>query len=130
MKKEEALHLMSLLDYGFLIIIDASGYLDSPVHSIYPSEENDEIVYSSQVFDERPLSEISLIDVKVYAPALNLWKYNTESINSDELDKYESFIEDISDLNKENLLMTLTDMGLNSDSMNIINNLTLTEKKI
>jgi hypothetical protein len=90
MNREQALYLEVLFENGSLIIINDSGYVDSPVNALYELEETGEMVYSSQVFSDRPLSEVSVNSVEVYKPNME-WKYNSESIDSEMIDRAEDW---------------------------------------
>lgn len=77
MTKADAQKLYQLFLAGYLICIDAEGYVDSPVQDMNeletvdpldPARTSESIVYDSEVYSERPLSEVSVKDVKVYQP--------------------------------------------------------------
>jgi len=79
-------------DAGHIIKIDDSGYVDSEVQGIY---ENDDgiMVYDSEVFSERPLSEVRLDNVIVANPIRDLKStLEVHEYTSDD-DKYVSFID-------------------------------------
>lgn len=86
MNIEQSTYLKDLYNAGHLVIITDGPYVDSPVQSI---EENDdgELVYFSEVYSERKLSEISANNVQVFEPS-KYWKPNVESMDSDILGDY------------------------------------------
>ncbi len=53
-------------------MITDSGYVDSPVQGIYLTDDEDDYVYDSEVFSERPLSEVPLDCVIVARPIRDL----------------------------------------------------------
>ena len=97
MTEENARLLEKLLDSGYLILITDHSFVDGPVNAIYPRDSGDdgdfddpgELVYDSEVFCERPLSEVSESSVQVYAPALKEWPANVHSIRREKLDVFE-----------------------------------------
>jgi hypothetical protein len=96
MNEQQSKHLETLFEHGFLILIGAQGYLDGPVNALFLDEEVDsdtkgQYVYSSDVYDNRPLSEVMTYEVKVYKPALAEWAYNAESIDSEAITMHDDW---------------------------------------
>ena len=52
---------------GYMVKIDAQGFVDSEVHSIMPDEAG-ELCYDSEVFDEMPLSQVHISMVSILKP--------------------------------------------------------------
>jgi len=98
MTREQARRLESLVDFGFLVLIKDHEFIDGPVKAIYPrdtddiieegKDEEDVLVYDSDVFVDRPLLEVDIRFVSVYEPAMKEWPENTGSIHPDLLEVY------------------------------------------
>ena len=56
MTAELAKQVERYFDAGYLVLINDSPYVDSPVQSIY--EEDGVLVYDSETFNSRPLEEV------------------------------------------------------------------------
>jgi hypothetical protein len=96
MNKEEAKKLEGLHDAGYLILISSGRFLDGPVNALYESEEENtlgQMVYSSEVYTDRPLQQVHTYEVEVYAPAITQWPEMKESMDTDTLDRWESTVE-------------------------------------
>ncbi len=70
MKKELQEHLLNLHDSGYEIRI-SSIYVSGMVNEIRRVEETGIIVYSDDVFSDRPLSDVTASEVSVYSPIDN-----------------------------------------------------------
>lgn len=79
MTKSEAMQLMELHDHRYTIIINDHSYVDSSVRSIELSEDDDDIVYSSAVFDDRSLLTVDKHSVKVFQPVKD-WEHITPTL--------------------------------------------------
>lgn len=99
MTEQEAKHLEFLFDHGFMIKIDIPMYEDQFVGALFESEEGEyagKMVYSSSVMDEAPMSSVDVANVKVFAPAFDVWKYNVNAFaydNQEVIDGYNTRIE-------------------------------------
>jgi len=67
MTKEEAIMVENYYESGYMIKIDANGYVDSEVHCIMPNESG-ELCYDSEVFSEMPLSQVHISSVSILKP--------------------------------------------------------------
>ena len=76
MLKEIAEKVEQYFDAGYCVIIDWSGYVDTPVSAVYLDESKDEIVYDSETFSGQPLSEIGAHCVKILKPIKNPFNDN------------------------------------------------------
>ena len=65
MKTEKQDQLLKLYDEGYSIKIN-SIYVSGMVFSMHKREDTGEIVYSDDVFSDRPLNEVSTNEVDVY----------------------------------------------------------------
>lgn len=67
MTTEEAKAVENYFDAGYIVLVNGSGYVDSPVHGVY-EDENGDVVYDSEVFTGQPLKELYLRDVIIAMP--------------------------------------------------------------
>jgi len=91
MNKDEARKLETLFDTGYQVHIDPVAYLDGPINCIFEEEagpNKGKYVYSSDVFTDRLLDDVSIHEVSVYAPALDKWPAMKEAMDPDALDKW------------------------------------------
>lgn len=114
MNEFQAKHLLELFSRGYLIMIDASPYLDSKVNSMY-EDENGHIVYSSQVYSERPVREVGTHDVQVYRPAVEVWANTAEYSDDYYLDEDQVFLAKLKTANAQEI----ADMGLSVDCVGV-----------
>jgi hypothetical protein len=64
---KEAKMIERYFDAGYMVKIDSGGYVDSEVTSIM-EDKYGKLVYSSEVYDDRPLSEIHISTVSILKP--------------------------------------------------------------
>jgi hypothetical protein len=92
MEQATAIRLTELHDLGYKIHIQAGRYVTSFVKTIGKADYDDEddmspYVYSDDTIEDRPLSEVSIYDVQVYAP-IDIWKEEAEEIDEVENVEY------------------------------------------
>ena len=73
MTKEQAARLEKLHDNKYLIIIQDAGQVDIPVYEIFTdyeegSETEGQLLYDSEAVTNRPLEQVALCAVRVFAP--------------------------------------------------------------
>ena len=103
MTKEEAKKLEGLFDAGYLILICAGVFQDGPVEGICEEEEGEhkgKVCYTSDTFTDRPLDEVNLYEVEVYAPALDKWEAMAEDMDQDRKDAWEGTLWEIQKSNR------------------------------
>ena len=66
MNLEEAKQVEEYFSAGYIVMISGTGFVDSPVDAI--TEVDSELVYNSEVFYERPLSEVEMFNVAISMP--------------------------------------------------------------
>ena len=71
MTNQEAKMVERYFDEGYLIIIEDTSYVDSPVQSVFTNDDG-ELVYDSETFYERPLSEVDISAVIIAKPIKTL----------------------------------------------------------
>lgn len=72
MTQKEAIIIEKYFDAEYIVQINDSGYIDSNIQGIYENEETGEYVYDSEVFSERPLSEVYIGSVIIAKPIHDL----------------------------------------------------------
>lgn len=98
MTKDQAKTIEELFDKGYLVIIDAGGFLDGPVSGVYEDEEGEnagKVCYCSDIFTDRPLDEVNVHEVSVYAPALDKWEAMADSMDQDRKDAWECTLHEL-----------------------------------
>ena len=67
MTDAQARMVEAYFDAGYIVLIGGTGYVDSPVTGVYDDDVNG-IVYDSETFSSRPLSEVYISDVAIAMP--------------------------------------------------------------
>ena len=66
----EAKQVERYFEAGYMVKIGGTGFVDSEVQDLF--EDNEELVYNSETFDERPLSEVEMYDVSILMPLYSI----------------------------------------------------------
>jgi len=95
MTTEQAEVVLDYFNKGYIVLIDDTPYVDNVVKSMY--EEDGRIVYCSEHFDDRPLSESDLEYVIIAQPVKSLSSDDSIEYVGDEDNYY------VENFNKERL---------------------------
>ena len=70
MNLKEAKQVEEYFNAGYIVMVGGTVFVDSPVDEI--TEVDGELVYNSEVFYERPLSEVDIFDVTIAMPLYSI----------------------------------------------------------
>ena len=94
MTEKEAAIVERYYDTGHIVIIGGTGYVDSEILGIYFDEEEDCMVYDSEVFSARPMREVQWYDVTIAKPIRSIESdfRSNDGYDADD-DKYVQFVD-------------------------------------